>query len=312
MTVPAIDSEIQATLDSTDEPFLHDPNSIFATSELFEAMRAVPDVPRDDQVEVRDHHTEGGLRLRVYTPTHAGVKALIVFLHSGGFVFGRPETEESRALRYATDVNAVVVSVDYRHAPEHPYPAAVDDAYAGLLWAVEHAAELGADPVRLALAGSSAGGTLAAATTLRARDMGGPALRFQLLIYPGLDDRLTTASAREFTDVPVLTRFALERVWEYYGPDGSDDGYAAPARAADLAGLPPSLVMVAEVDPLRDDGIDFAGRLSAAGVTTELVQIPGAVHGFDLMFAHTTVGERGLATQVRALREALSPETSPI
>ncbi|MEZ0095082.1 alpha/beta hydrolase [Streptacidiphilus sp. EB129] len=305
MTTPAIDREIQAILDATDDPFLHNPDSIFATTERFAALRAIPDVPQDDRVEVRDHHTHGGLRLRVYRTAGAEVQPLILLLHSGAFVFGRPETEEARALRYATDVGAVVVSVDYRHAPEHPYPAAAEDAYTGLLWAVEHAAELGADPHRLAVAGCSAGGTLAAATALRARDTAGPAIRFQLLMYAGLDDRLATASVREFTDIPVLTRFALERAWEYYGPDGAPDGYAAPARAADLAGLPPALVMATEVDPLRDENIAYAARLSAAGVNTELVQVPGAVHGFDLMFAHTTIGERGLATQVRALREAL-------
>ncbi|MFB7629989.1 alpha/beta hydrolase [Streptomyces sp. NPDC056149] len=305
MTTPAIDPEIQATLDATDDPFLHDPDSIFATTEWFPALRTVVDVPRDDRVAVQDHFTQGGLRLRVYRTANAGLQPLILMLHSGGFVHGRPETEEARALRYATDVGAVVVSVDYRHAPEHPYPAAVEDAYAGLLWAVEHAAELGADPQRLAVAGCSAGGALAAATALRARDTAGPAIRFQLLIYAGLDDRLNTPSARDFTDIPVLTRFAVERIWEYYGSDGAPDGYAAPARAADLTGLPPALVMVAEVDPMRDENIAYAARLSAAGVNTELVQVPGAVHGFDLMFAHTTIGERGLATQVRALREAL-------
>lgn len=306
MTTPAIDHEIQAILDATSDPFLHDPDSIFATTARFAELRAIADVPHDDRVEVRDHHTRDGLRLRVYRTIGADVQPLILLLHSGGFVHGRPETEEARALRYATDVGAVVVSVDYRHAPEHPYPAAVDDAYAGLRWAVEHAAELGADPHRLAVAGCSAGGTLAAATALRARDVAGPAIGFQMLIYAGLDDRLTTVSAREFTDIPVLTRFACERVWEYYGPDGASDGYAAPARAADLAGLPPALIMVAEIDPMRDENVAYAARLSAAGVNTELVQVPGAVHGFDLLFAHTTIGERGLATQVRALREALT------
>lgn len=307
MTIPSLDPEVRTVLDSTDDPFLHDPRAIFATTERFAALRAVADVPRDDRVEVRDRVTPDGLRLRLYLPEGSGPKPLVLFLHSGGWVIGRPETEEARALRYAVEVGAVVVSVDYRHAPEHPYPAGADDAYAGLLWAVEHAAELGADPHRLAVVGSSAGGNLAAATVLRARDVGGPAISFQLLIYPGLDDRLTSTSAREFTDVPVMTRFAYQRVWGYYLVDGVADHYAAPARATDLHGLPPALVMVAEIDPLRDDGLEYAARLTAAGVNTEVVQVPGAVHGFDLMFAHTRIGERGLATQVRALREALIP-----
>ncbi|GAA3587896.1 alpha/beta hydrolase [Amycolatopsis ultiminotia] len=307
MSTPAIDPELQAILDTTTDPFLHDPHTIFASTAQFPQLRLIPDVPHDDRVTVHDHHTADGLRLRVYQPTGTGVKPLILFLHSGGFVFGRPETEEARVLRYATEVDAVVVSVDYRHAPEHPYPAAVNDAYAGLLWAVDHATELGADPHRLAIAGASAGGALAAATTLRARDTTGPTIQFQLLIYPGLDDRLTTTSAHEFTDSPVLTRFALERIWKYYVPHNTPDGYAAPARATNLTGLPPALIMVAEIDPVRDDGIAYAARLTAAGTNTELIQIPGALHGFDLMFAHTTIGQRGLATQIRALREALQP-----
>lgn len=294
-------------LDNTDDPFLHDPGAIVATTERFPTYRAVPDVPRDDRVEVRDHVTPDGVRLRLYLPEGPGPKSLVLFAHSGGWVFGRPETEEARALRYAAEVGAVVVSVDYRHAPEYPYPAATDDVYAGLLWAVEHAAELGADPHRLAVVGSSAGGNLAAVTVLRARDTGGPAISFQLLIYPPLDDRMTTTSAREFTDVPVLTRFALQRFWGYYLADRAADHYAAPPRATDLHGLPPTLVMVAEIDPLRDEGLAYAARLSAAGVNTEVIQVPGAVHGFDIMFADTRIGERGLATQVRALRDALTP-----
>jgi acetyl esterase len=307
VTTPPLDPEIRAALEATDDPLLHEPDSIFAATEHFAALRAIPAVPHDDRVEVKDHHTPEGLRLRVYRPIGDGPRSLILFVHSGGFVFGRPETEEARALRYAAEVDAVVVSVDYRLAPEHPYPGPLDDAYAGLLWAVEHAGALGADPARLAVVGGSAGGALAAAVALRARDTGGPAICFQLLIYPGLDDRLETSSARAFTDIPVMTRFAAGRAWSYYGPDGASDGYAAPARAADLAGLPPALIVVAEVDPLRDDGLAYGARLSAAGVNTEIVQVPGAVHGFDLLFAHTTVGERGLATQVRALRDALRP-----
>lgn len=293
-------------MNATDDAFVHDPDSIFATAEGFAALRAIPDVPRDDRVEVRDHILPSGLRMRVYRPSGGtATKPLILFIHSGGWVHSRPETEEAKALRLAAEVDAVVVSVDYRLAPEHPYPAAVEDTYTGLLWAVEHAGELCADPNRVAVAGGSAGGNLTAATVLRARDANGPAVRFQLLVYPALDDRLDTAAMREYTDTPVLTRFAIECAWKYYGPDGASDGYAAPARAANLRGLPPALIMVAEVDPLRDDGIDYAARLNAAGVSTELVQVPGAVHGFDVIFEHTNISRRGLATQVRALRDAL-------
>ncbi|MCK7627388.1 alpha/beta hydrolase [Streptomyces sp. RS10V-4] len=312
MPFPTVDAEIQSLLDTSDAglfPF-YGLDSVLAVPERYQPLRERPDTPADDRVAVADLFVPGPggpLRLRVYRPTTDGELPVILYLHGGAFVYGSPEAEEEHALRYAGEAEAVVVSVDYRLAPEHPYPAAADDAYAALTWLAAHAAEVGGDPRRIAVAGGSAGGNLAAATVLRARDLAGPRVVFQLLLYPVLDSGMASASMRESTDVPILNRSATELAWRYYAPGRGSSPYASPLRAADLSGLPPTFLVVAEIDPLRDEGRRYAERLSAAGVTTELIQAPGAVHGFDLLFPKARVSERNLADQVRALRDALHP-----
>jgi acetyl esterase len=310
MPVPPVDSEIQALLDTSDAAFFpfYELDSVLATPELYLPLREHGDTPIDDRVKVQNLFIPGPggqLRLRVYRPVAGDDLPVILYAHSGGFTYGSPEAEEEHCLRYALDAEAVVVSVDYRLAPEHPYPAAADDVYAALTWIAGHAAQIGGNPERIAVAGGSAGGNIAASTVLRARDLGGPNVVFQMLIYPGVDSSMTSASMRECTDTPVLTRSAAELVWRHYVGGGNLAPYASPAHAADLSGLPPTFVVVAEVDPLRDEGRRYAERLSAAGVTTELIQVPGAVHGFDLLFPKARISERNLADQVRALREAL-------
>ncbi|MGW7517518.1 alpha/beta hydrolase [Streptomyces sp. NPDC054796] len=310
MPVPAVDPEIQTLLDTADTGVfpVHGLDEVLADPQRYALLRALPDTPVDDQVKVRDLFIPGPggqLRLRVYRPDTSEDLPMILYVHGGAYTYGSPEAEEGRALRYAREARAVVASVDYRLAPEHPFPAASDDAYAALTWIAANAAELGGDAARIAVAGGSAGGNIAASTVLRARDQAGPHVLFQSLTYPGVDGGLTTGSARELTDTPVLNRAALELAVRYYAEDSHADPYAFPIRAADLGGLPPTYIAVAEIDPLRDEGRDYAARLSAAGVTTELVQVPGAVHGFDLLFPQARVSERSLTDQVRALREAL-------
>ncbi|CAL9645862.1 alpha/beta hydrolase [Streptomyces sp. enrichment culture] len=313
MSVPAVDPEIRTLLETADTGVfpVHGLDAVLADPERYALLRARPETPADDEVEVRDLFIPGPgggkLRLRVYRPDTPDVLPVVLYVHGGAYTYGSPEAEEGRSLRYARDARAVVVSVDYRLAPEHPFPAAADDAYAALVWVAANAGEVGGDPARIAVAGGSAGGNIAASTVLRARDQAGPRILFQLLTYPGVDAGLTTDSAREFTDTPVLNRAALEWAVRYYAKDSHADPYAFPIRAADLGGLPPTYIAVAEIDPLRDEGRNYAARLSAAGVTTELVQVPGAVHGFDLLFPQARVSERSLADQVRALRDALHP-----
>jgi acetyl esterase/lipase len=185
--------------------------------------------------------------------------------------------------RYALDIDCVVVSMQYRLAPEDPYPAGVEDCYAALVWTVQHADELGIDATRIAVGGESAGGGLAAATALLARDRKGPELVFQALTYPMLDDRNNTPSARELHDIPSWSQQHNDSAWRAVlgMKAGSPDvePYAAPARATDLSGLPPTLIQVGEIDVFRDEDITYATRLLQAGVPTELHVYPGAYHG---------------------------------
>jgi acetyl esterase len=277
-------------------------------------------LPTDERVVAQDRTIPGveagtEIPLRIYAPVErsGGPAPVLVFFHGGAFVLGDRYTEELRCLRYAAEARCVVVSVDYRLAPEHPYPAAVDDCYAGLQWTVAHAEELDIDPRRVGVGGSSAGGALAAAITLMARDRGGPALVVQILNYPVTDDRMETPSMRAFDATPMWTSGSDADMWQHYlgDPDARGDvsPYAAPARATDLAGLPAAYVLTAELDPLRDEGIDYARRLMEAGVPTELHTVAGACHGFDIIAAGSTLGRRSIEEQVRALARGLGSAT---
>ncbi len=246
MTPPAVDPEIRTLLETADTSVfpVHGLDTVLADPKRYALLRDLPEVPTDDQVKAGDlyiHGPGGTLRLRIYRPETTEDLPVILYIHGGAYTYGSPEAEEGRSLRYARDARAVVVSVDYRLAPEHPFPAATDDAYAVLTWIAGHAAELGGDPARIAVAGGSAGGNIAASTALRARDQAGPRLLFQALTYPGVDGGLTSASVREFTDTPVLNRAAMELAWRYYTPTDPTDPYASPLHATDLTGLPPRL-----------------------------------------------------------------------
>jgi acetyl esterase len=267
-------------------------------------------------VEVVDTEAPGpagapAVPLRVYRPTdRPGPLPALLYLHWGGYVFGDRDSIHPTALRTADQVGAVVVSVEYRLAPEDPYPAGLEDCFAALAWTAASATELGIDPTRIGVAGESAGGGLAAALSLLARDRGGPQPCFQCLIYPQLDDRLDTPSARSFTNTPKWTRASAIQCWTYYlrgtGAPG-DDGVpaaAAPARAESLAGLPPAFVAVCEFDPLRDEGITYAHRLLQAGVTTELHHYPGTFHA-SVSIADAAISRKMIADQVDALRRGL-------
>jgi len=255
------------------------------------------------------------LRVRVYRPDGdgdgggGGGRPGLYFIHGGGMVIGNLETEDLVARVLTKDLGCVTVSVDYRLAPEHPDPAPVEDCYAGLVWMAGAADELGFDPSRLAIYGGSAGGGLAAGTALMARDRGGPALCFQALIYPMLDDRDQTPSVHEFTDIGVWDRDANLEGWRALLGDrvGGDDvsPYAAPARATDLGGLPPAYIDVGELDLFRDEDIDYAARLLRAGVPTELHVFPGAYHAAELQAIGSALSGRVLGWRLDALRRAL-------
>ena len=271
-------------------------------------------MPTDDRVAFEDHLVATGANqhsvpIRLYRSVSApSPHASIVFCHGGGFVMGSVETGHAICLRFAAEVGCAVVSVDYRLAPEAPYPAALDDCYRVLEYVAAEASALRLDTDRIAVAGTSAGGTLAAALALLARDRGGPTLSLQLLVNPALDDRLHTASMLRYADAPVWDARKSELMWRQYlgGRFGGDvPEYAAPARALDVSGLPPAYIATAEHDSLRDEGILYAMRLMDAGVPVELHNWPGTYHGFGAVGWGTKIAQAAAAEQVRALKAAL-------
>jgi acetyl esterase/lipase len=245
--------------------------------------------------------------VRIYRPEGSdGPRPGVLYIHGGGFIVGSIETEHAGATAAAAGAEAVIVSVEYRLAPEDPFPAGLEDCYAALLWLASQADALGVDERHIGVMGSSAGGGLAAAVALLARDRAGPALCFQLLGIPELDDRLDTPSMRAFTDTPLWNRPNAEASWRYYLGDtpGEVSHYAAPARAKDLTGLPPAYISTMEFDPLRDEGIRYAARLLEHGVSVELHQFPGTFHGSHLV-GQAGVSKRTIAEMNGALRRGL-------
>jgi acetyl esterase len=252
----------------------------------------------------------GQIPIRVYRPPTDGEATLlvVVFLHGGGWSVGDLDTYDGEARNHAVGAGAMVMSVDYRLAPEHPYPAAVEDAWAATQWVAAHAGELGADPNRLAVAGDSAGGNLAAVVAQLARDADGPPIVFQLLWYPATTWDTSLPSFTENANAPLLDDTAVKRFSRWYVGDLDLSGMPvtlAPARAKDLAGLPPAYIAVAGYDPLRDDGARYAELLDAAGVPVELHNAATLIHGYlgyaGVVPAATDATERGLS----ALRKAL-------
>jgi acetyl esterase len=239
--------------------------------------------------------------VRVYRNKERRYRAAILHIHGGGFVLGDLEFEHRRCMQLATEGECLVASVDYRLAPEHPYPSALDDCLVALMWLHEKATELGVDINRIGVAGSSAGACIAAGLAMRARDQGGPPLAFQLLVYPVTDSRLTTPSIRTFWDGPGFSGKNAADMWTMYVPSGLPDQYASPALAENLTGLPQTFVSIAEFDPLRDEGIEFARRMLDAGVAVELRVFPGTWHGFDLVAPDTEIAKAFNGAEIDAV-----------
>ena len=309
-----IDPELAAFVEAMPVIDLSDPVAARAGfEELLVAIRS--DLPEADGMTIEDRVVPGwqgdpDVAVRVYRPHVApGVRLPgIVQIHGGGFIVGSVDSEHAGSVMVAAGVGAVVVSVEYRLAPEHSYPEALHDCYAALSYIHAEAGALGVDTDRVALMGASAGGGLAAATALLARDLGGPPVCFQMLQIPELDDRLETPSMRAFVDSPVWNRPLALQSWAAYlgSRSGSDDVpvHAAPARAEDVSGLPPAYVSTAEHDPLRDEGITYALRLLQAGVSVELHQFPGTFHGSALVTS-AAVSRRAQSEVTAVLRRAL-------
>jgi acetyl esterase/lipase len=296
------------------------------------AARAASDAAADtanaalsyDGVEVKlltvpgeDHAPDVPVRLLRPIGAH-GALPVLVAMHGGGFILGRAEDFDYLCLEIVRELGIAVVNVEYRLAPETPFPGALDDCSAVLRHVADHGAELGVDPGRIAVGGSSAGGGLAAGTVLRARDEGGPRIAFQMLLSPALDDRLTRTPPGSFDSSPTLSRTTGELLWSYYlgpaytGPDDPDVSvYAAPARADDLSGLPPTYIAAMELDPMRDQDIDYAVRLLQAGVSVELHSHAGTFHG-SVEFAQEAASSARIRTGIiDALGRALGVANPP-
>lgn len=273
-----------------------------------ERFRALPRREVHPGLRVEDRAIEG-VPVRIYWPTIAErTPPVVVFFHGGGWVVGDLDTYDGTAREHAVGLGAVVVSVDYRLAPEHPYPAAVDDVWAVTRWVADHAGELGADPARIAVAGDSAGGNLAAVVAQLARDAGLD-LRAQLLWYPATTWDTTLPSFAENADAPILGRGSVGSFSKLYAGDTDlkdPPATLVPARAASLAGVAPAYIAVAGYDPLRDDGIRYAELLAAAGVPAQVHNADTLVHGYLGYYGVVPVATEAVDLAFAALRGALA------
>ena len=256
--------------------------------------------------------TEADIPVRIYTPRASqSPLPVLVWLHGGGHVVGSLESYDALCRKLALSADCIVVSVDYRLAPEHKFPAGVVDSFAALEWAAAHAREIGGDPSRIAIGGDSAGGNLAAVCAILARDAGRPGLVFQLLVYPRTAPDEDSASHHAFAEGYMLTRKVILWFHDHYRAKDSDreDFRYAPLLAKDLSRLPPALVIVGEYDPLRDDGIAYAHRLRDAGNAVELADYAGMVHPFFSMGGAVDAGRRAMTQATAALRGAFEGAT---
>ena len=253
----------------------------------------------------------GPIAVRVYRPVKNDTLPALVYFHGGGFVICNLDTHDRQCRGLAKASGCAVIAVDYRLAPEHKYPAAVDDAYAATRYIAEHAAEFGVDPKRIAVGGDSAGGNLATVVCLLSRDRGGPPLRFQLLIYPLVDFYDESPSMRQYSKDHFLTRESMDWFTENYLP-GREAGLepsASPTKAKDFKGLPPAMILTAECDPLRDQGEAYARKLQAAGVPVELKRYDGMIHPFFQFGGIIDTARVAMADAASAVRRALGTAT---
>ena len=266
--------------------------------------------PGEEVAEVRDITVPGpggGIPVRVYRPAGGGPLPLVAYAHGGGWVLGTLDGFDPVCRALANASGAVIASIGYRLAPEHPFPAGLDDVRAAVRWVAANARELDGDPDRVAIAGDSAGGNLATVTARRLRDEGDASLRFQALVYPVCDSALNTPSYRAAGDGFGLTALGMKRYWDLYldGADGRRPD-ASPLQAEDLSGLPPAFILTVRDDVLRDEGEAYAHALEAAGVPVTLRRYDGAVHGFFRWMAKSRLSRRAVAEVGAALREGLA------
>lgn len=253
---------------------------------------------------------DGDLTVRIYTPREGSApRPLLMYFHGGGWVIGGLDEYHGVCSNLCEKTGCVVVNVDYRLAPEHRFPAAIEDCYGALQWATDNAAEIGVDPARIAVAGDSAGGTMATVTTILARDRGGPGIGTQVLVYPGAAPRSSGyPSYEQYGEGYLLTTRSMRWFREHYwgGPEPMDDFRAAPLLADDLSGLPPALVIIGTYDPLRDEGIDYAEKLLVAGTQAVVTEYAGMMHGFFSMSGVLDAAKQAVDQAASAVRNGLA------
>ena len=278
------------------------------------ASRPRPAGPEVARVEDRSiPGPDGDVPVRIYTPDGDGPFPILAWYHGGGWVIGDLESADGTARHLCKGAGCVVVSVDYRLAPETKFPGPAEDCYAATVWAVNNAASLNADASRLAVGGDSAGGNLAAAISLMSADRGGPAIAHQLLVYPVTERNYDTPSYSQNAEGFLLARDAMIWYWDAYLADAADAGnpYAAPMKAESLAGQPSALVITAEFDPLRDEGEAYGRRLQEAGVPTTISRYDGMIHGFFGMVGIMDKSGQVMEEATAALRAAFAEAAVP-
>ena len=272
---------------------------------------AMPRIPGPEVAAVADHKIAGPLGdipVRVYTPEGVGAKPAIVWFHGGGWVIGSVDGSDGSVRGLANATGCVMVSVDYRLAPETKFPGPAEECFAATKWVAENAAMLGVDASRIAVGGDSAGGNLAAAVAQMAKARGGPGLGFQLLVYPVTDFAFDTPSYTENAEGLLLTQEGMRWFWDHYlsSPADGANPMASPARATDLSGLPPAHVITAEFDPLRDEGEAYAAKLRAAGVAATCTRYDGMIHGFFGMTAAVDKAKEAVAESAARVRSTFA------
>lgn len=294
-------------------------NQRFDLAKDLEMMRnlSLPSLEKSKEVITTERMIQGPgseILAKIYEPKNRATKKLpaVFWIHGGGYVLGHPDSDDCLCESIVSEANSVVVSINYRLAPEHKFPAAIEDCYAGLKWVADNSEELKIDAERIAIAGASAGGGLTAALALMARDKGGPKIIFQMPLYPMLDDRNATASSYEISEENLPTAWNREAnlvAWSMYLGNNTDcevSPYAAPARAKDLDGLPPTYTCIGQLDPFRDETIEYVTRLAQAGVAVEFHLYPGCFHGFDSIFNNAEISKQARAEYIKALSNAIN------
>jgi acetyl esterase len=307
----AIDPTLQQILSMMPFPRIAELGPQATRDAITQALAAMPPPAPLPHVENRSIPGPDGnqIGIRIYSPVEQPKDLpVVVFYHGGGFVVGDLDSHDALTRAVALQTGALVVAVDYRLAPENPFPAAVDDAFAALKWVSANAAELGADPARLAVAGDSAGGNLSAVVSQLARDAGGPAVKFQLLWYPATTMDMTLPSVQENSDAPVLSTGDMSTFLGFYVGEKEPDplpATLAPAVASSFEGLPAAYIATAGYDPLRDDGARYAELLEKAGVPVELHNAETLVHGYTMFAGLVPAATEALAKSLAALKAAL-------